>query len=160
MASENLSAKPLNIVDGSSYKVAVVIARWNEEITSMLADACIKTLKEAKLKDENILVEYVPGSFELPLAAKWIIQRHKPDAVICIGCVIKGETYHFELVADATAAGIMNLNLEFEIPVVMCVLADFNQQQSYDRSGGCKGNKGVEAAYTALSMMEMGRKFK
>jgi len=160
MASENLSAKPLNIVDGSSYKVAVVIARWNEEITSLLADACIKTLKEAKLKDENILVEYVPGSFELPLAAKWIIQRHKPDAVICIGCVIKGETYHFELVADATAAGIMNLNLEFEIPVVMCVLADFNQQQSYDRSGGCKGNKGVEAAYTALSMMEIGRKFK
>ncbi len=160
MASENLSAKPLNIVDGSSYKVAVVIARWNEEITSLLAGACIKTLKEAKLKDENILVEYVPGSFELPLAAKWIIQRHKPDAVICVGCVIKGETYHFELVADATAAGIMNLNLEFEIPVVMCVLADFNQQQSYDRSGGCKGNKGVEAAYTALSMMEIGRKFK
>lgn len=160
MASENLSAKPLNIVDGSHYKIAVVVAKWNEEITSLLSGACITTLKEANVKDENILIEYVPGSFELPIAAKWMIQRHKPDAVICIGCVIKGETYHFELVADATATGIMNLNLQFDVPVVMCVLADFNQQQSYDRSGGCKGNKGIEAAYTALSMAEMSQKFK
>jgi len=160
MASENLSAEPKNIIDGSSFKVAIIVSKWNEEITSRLYSGCVFTLQEARVSSENIFTAYVPGSFELPLAAKWMIQKHKPDAVICIGCVIKGETYHFELVAEATSMGIMRLNLESDLPVINCVLADFNAQQSYDRSGGCKGNKGIEAAYTALSMIELGQKTK
>jgi 6,7-dimethyl-8-ribityllumazine synthase len=160
MASENLSAVPKNFIDGSSFKVAIIVAQWNEEITSRLHNGCVIALQEAKVSSENIFTEFVPGSFELPLAAKWMIQKHRPDAVICIGCVIKGETYHFELVAEATSTGIMRLNLDHDLPIINCVLADFNAQQSYDRSGGSKGNKGVEAAYTALSMIELGRKLR
>jgi 6,7-dimethyl-8-ribityllumazine synthase len=89
-----------------------------------------------------------------------MIQKHQPDAVICLGCIIKGDTYHFELVGDACAGGIMNLTLQTGVPVIMGVLADYNEKQSLERSGGSKGNKGIEAAYTALRMAEMAKNYK
>jgi 6,7-dimethyl-8-ribityllumazine synthase len=161
MASENLSALPTHTLpNGDSMRIAVVVSRWNEKVTFRLRDACIQTLMDSKVRAENIFLEHVPGSFELPLAAQWMIQKFNPDAVICLGCIIKGDTYHFELVANAVSDGIMSLNTLGKTPVVMGVLADYNEQQSLDRSGGSKGNKGVEAAFTALQMIELGRRIK
>lgn len=161
MASKNLSAHPKEVMpDGSSLRIAIAVARWNEKITSKLLEGCIATLIESKVEEENILIEFIPGSFELPLAAQWMIQKHQPNAVICLGCIIKGDTYHFELVGEACANGIMQVSLQSNVPVIMGILADYNEQQSIDRSGGSKGNKGVEAAHTALRMAAMAKNYK
>ena len=161
MASKNLSAHPKDTTpDGSSLRIAIAVASWNEKITSKLLEGCIATLIESKVEEENILIEFVPGSFELPIVAQWMIQKYQPNAVICLGCIIKGETYHFELVGEACAQGIMQLSLQSNVPVIMGVLADYNEQQSLERSGGSKGNKGVEAAYTALRMAAMAENYK
>ncbi|MFM7106112.1 MAG: 6,7-dimethyl-8-ribityllumazine synthase, partial [Flavobacteriales bacterium] len=161
MASTDLSAFPKDATpNGGSFKIAIVVARWNDHITSNLLKGCIDVLTQSQVKEENIYVEYVPGSFELPIVAQWMIQKHQPNAVICLGCIIKGETYHFELVGEACAQGIMQLCLQSNVPVIMGVLADYNEQQSLERSGGGKGNKGVEAAYTALRMAAMAENYK
>jgi 6,7-dimethyl-8-ribityllumazine synthase len=161
MASIDLSASPKGATpNGSSFKIAIIVASWNDHITSNLLKGCVDTLIQSQVSKENILIECVPGSFELPIAAHWMIQKHQPDAVICLGCIIKGDTYHFELVGDACARGIMNLSLQTGVPVIMGVLADYNEKQSLERSGGIKGNKGIEAAYTALRMAEMAKNYK
>ena len=147
MASTDLSVSPeFAIPNGEAMKIAIVVASWNHHITSNLLKGCVSVLIESQVIESNILVEYVPGSFELPLAAKWMIQKYQPDAVICLGCVIKGETYHFELVSDACANGVMQLSLETNIPVVLGILSDYNEQQSIDRSGGrahCTSNGAI-----------------
>ena len=101
----------------------------------------------------------VPGSFELPLGAKWILEAHAPDAVLCLGCVIQGETRHFDFICQAVSEGIMQLGLEYKTPVIFGVLTTENKQQALDRSGGKYGNKGVEAAVSALHMASHKRKF-
>lgn len=161
MASTNLSASPTgSLPDGQSFRIAIVVSGWNHHITSNLLTGCIDTLSQSHVKAENVFIEHVPGSFELPVAAQWMIHKHKPDAVICLGCIIKGETYHFEMVGDACAHALMQLSLQSNVPVIMGVLADYNEQQSLDRSGGSKGNKGVEAAFTALRMAEIAKCYK
>lgn len=161
MASSDLSAFKMGIKpNGESLRIVVIVASWNQHITSNLLQGCIEALEELNVNKENILIEYVPGSFELPLGAKWMIQKYRPDAAICLGCVIKGETYHFELVSDTCARGIMQVSLDSDIPVVMGVLSDYSEQQSIDRSGGCKGNKGVEAAYTAVQMAVIAKNYR
>jgi len=135
--------------------VAIVVSEWNTEITGALLTAAVDTLKENGLTDEGIIIRYVPGSFELPLGAKFLLDNAEPDAVICLGCVIQGETRHFDFICDSVANGIMTLGLEYNTPVIFGVLTPNDMQQAVDRAGGNHGNKGVEAAITAVKMIAL-----
>lgn len=150
-ANQNLSAIK-DLPDGSGLRFHVVVSEWNEQITEALYNACYLTLIESGCKAEDISRTNVPGSFELPLGAKRALDSGKFDVVICLGCVIQGETRHFDFICDAVANGIMNLNLAYKIPVIFGVLTPENMQQAMDRAGGKHGNKGVEAAVTGLKM--------
>ncbi len=141
--------------DLSNFKIGIVCAEWNEEVTSALEKGCRKTLEKAGLKKKNLLVLRVPGSFELPGGAKMLVENKKVDAVVCLGCVIRGETPHFDFISEAVAHGIMELNLRYHLPFIFGVLTTDTLQQALDRSGGAHGNKGVEAAVTAMRMLEL-----
>jgi 6,7-dimethyl-8-ribityllumazine synthase len=143
---------PAAIPDGTSMKIGIAVAEWNEVITAALLDAAMNTLMEYGVKKENILVRTVPGSFELPYGARILAEQFNPHAVICIGCVIQGETPHFDYICQGVTWGIMELNLDFDIPFIFGVLTTTDQQQALDRAGGKHGNKGTEAAVTALKM--------
>jgi 6,7-dimethyl-8-ribityllumazine synthase len=142
------------VADVSNKKVAVVTAEWNKEITEAMESACVDTLQKHGLKAQNIIRLSAPGSFELPFVAKQSIRKYGVDAVICIGCIVQGETRHFDFIAQACANGIMQLGLESEIPVIFGVLTTNTMQQAIDRSGGKHGNKGVEAAAACLKLLE------
>jgi 6,7-dimethyl-8-ribityllumazine synthase len=155
-ALKNLSTyKEADIPDASGMSFGIVVAEWNEKITSALYEGCYDTLTKHGAKDSNIHAVQVPGSFELPAAAKMVAVKHKVDAVICIGCVIKGETSHNEYINHAVASGLTTLSLALDKPFVFGVLTPNNEEQALDRSGGKHGNKGVEAAVTALRMVAM-----
>ncbi len=158
MSSElkNLSCyDPAAIPDASNLSIGIVVAEWNEDITTSLAQAAIDTLLKHKVKKENIYITYVPGSFELPKGTKFLIDNSKLDAIICIGCVIQGETRHFEFICQAVSQGIMKLNLNTDIPVIFGVLTTNTRQQAEDRAGGKYGNKGVESAIAAIKMASL-----
>ncbi len=158
MATElkNLSEFSIEeLPDGSSFNIGLVVAEWNAQITGPMMDGAIQTLEKAGVKKKHIATHFVPGTFELPLAAQWFAQKAKIDAVICIGCVIQGETRHFDFICDSVANGIMNVSLKFGKPIIFGVLTTNNLQQALDRSGGKHGNKGVEAAVTALKMLDL-----
>mgnify|MGYP001035820632 CR=1 FL=1 len=138
-----------------SVKVSLVVAKWNKEITDGLKKGAVDALLQLGMYERNINVVEVPGSFELPFAAKQVIDNQEVDAVICIGSVIKGETSHFDYVCQGVTYGIQKLNVNGDVPVIFCVLTDDNIQQSKDRSGGKHGNKGVEAAVTAIEMIQV-----
>jgi 6,7-dimethyl-8-ribityllumazine synthase len=144
--------------DLSNAKIGVIVSEWNEQITLSLYGGCKKTLGELSVKKKNILKVNVPGSFELPAAAKLLIESKKLDAVICLGCVIQGETRHFDFICDAVANGIMELNIRYTIPVIFGVLTTNDLAQAKDRAGGKHGNKGVEAAVAAVKMILLKRK--
>lgn len=144
----------------SGSKVGIVTAAWNEEITFSMRDACIDTLKESGLAKENLINITVPGAFELPTGAKLLLSQHSLDAVVCIGCVIKGETKHDEYISNAVAQGIMQLSLLSGKPVIFGVLTPNDWEQAKDRSGGKYGNKGVEAAHTAIQMIQLAKEVK
>ncbi|MCF8253892.1 MAG: 6,7-dimethyl-8-ribityllumazine synthase [Bacteroidia bacterium] len=133
--------------------IAIVTADWNSEITHSMRDAAIGFLRNQGLKANQILVQTVPGTFELPLAAQWMAENKKVDAVITIGCVIQGETRHFDFICDACANGIMNVGLKTNKPIIFGVLTTQNLEQAQERAGGKHGNKGIEAAETALKML-------
>ena len=136
-----------------NHKIGIVVSNWYyEEITIKLFSAAMDTLKKYGYK-ENIIVKSVPGSFELPLAAKYLIDYSKVDAVICIGCVIQGETRHFDFICSGVTQGIMDLTLSTGVPISFGVLTTNNLQQAIDRSGGKFGNKGEEAAKAVLEML-------
>ena len=152
MASSNLSKVNLAYhADYSKANIAVVVASWNTHITSNLAKGCIDTLQQFGV--QNITKHTVPGCVELPLGAQWLAQQKKFDAIICIGCVIQGQTKHFAFVCNSCTNGIQEVALTYNLPVIFGVLTDNNEQQSIDRSGGKLGNKGIEAAATALDMI-------
>jgi len=158
MASElkNLSdykKTPLKVYEDTV--IGIVVSEWNEEVTNNLAQGAINTLLKNGIKKENIIVKYVPGSFELALGANYLINYTFAEAVICLGCVIQGETRHFDFICNSTANAIADLNLKTEIPIIFGVLTTDNQQQALDRSGGKHGNKGDEAAITALKMISL-----
>lgn len=142
-----------NVPSGEGKLVAIVRAEWNHEITSGLAKGAKQTLLEHGVSKEGIIEIDVPGAVELTFGAKSLHEEHDPDAVIVIGCVIQGETKHFDYVCQSVTYGITELNLTYESPTIFCVLTDNTIEQSRDRSGGNHGNKGVEAAVTALKMM-------
>ena len=143
-----------NVPRGSSLTIGIVVSEWNKKITESLFNGAFTTLTDFGVKSENIKRIDVPGSFELVFGSKKMIQA-KVDVVIAIGCVIKGETEHFDYICKSVSSGIVDLNINFDTPVVFCVLTDNNIQQSIDRSGGIHGNKGVEAAITALKLANL-----
>ena len=142
------------VPDGKDYRIGLVVSKWNETITELLYKGAKDTLLNHNVAEKNIIRIDVPGSFELIYGASRA-QQMSLDAIITIGCVIKGDTRHFEFISNAIAQGIKDLNLNGKAPVVFCVLTDDNIEQSKARSGGDKGNKGVEAAVTALSIITL-----
>jgi len=146
-----------NLVDISKKKFAIVVSEWNEEITESLFSGSVESLLHYGAEKQNISRHDVPGSFELPLAGQWIAQKKGVDAVICLGCVIQGETRHFDFICQAVAQGIMDVGLKYDKPVVFGVLTTDNLQQALDRAGGKHGNKGEEAAITAIKMLGVNR---
>jgi 6,7-dimethyl-8-ribityllumazine synthase len=142
-----------------SLQIGILVSEWNEEITHALCDGAVKTLVKHGVKKKNIFIEEVPGSYELPLAAQMMAEYRYVDAILCLGCVIQGETRHFEFISQAVAHGVMNVGLEQKIPVVFGVLTTDNYQQAKERAGGKHGNKGVEAAAAALKMIALHEHF-
>ena len=134
-----------------SLSFGIVVSEWNKSITSSLYKGAYDTLIESGVSIDNISTYNVPGSFELVFGAK-IAAKSKPNAIICLGSVIKGETKHFDFVCNSVSLGIKDLNVQLDIPVVFGVLTDNNMEQAISRSGGKNGNKGVEAAITAIKM--------
>ena len=154
-ANNNLSKYDVSRVpDGKNSRIALVVSEWNEEITEALFQGAKNTLIDHNVLNKNIVRIDVPGSFELIYGAN-SAQRMDFDAIIAIGCIIQGETRHFEFISNAVAQGIKDLNINGKAPVVFCVLTDETIEQSIARSGGDKGNKGVEAAFTALRMTSL-----
>jgi 6,7-dimethyl-8-ribityllumazine synthase len=162
MSSEN---KNLSVTEGSEipsakdFKFGVVYSEWNYEVTNALKDGAVKTLLANGAKEENILIKTVPGSFELTLGAQYLAEFTEVDAIICLGCVIQGETRHFDFICDAVAKGITDLNIKYNQPFIFGVLTPENQQQAIDRAGGKHGNKGDEAAVTAIKMLALRNSF-
>lgn len=153
--SKNLSSfsSSANINNVSEKKFAVIVSEWNNEITDSLYAGALDTLLKHGVKKENVILKHVPGSFELSLASQWMAQKEDIDAVICLGCVIQGETKHFDYICEAIAQGLTNVSLKYNKPVIFGVLTTNNHQQALDRAGGKHGNKGDEAAMTAIKML-------
>ena len=133
-------------------RYAIIVADWNSEITYAMAQGAIDTLVKHGVNEENIDVLHVPGTVELTYGAARIIKEERIDAVIVIGCVIQGETPHFDYVCQSVTQGVAVLNAQGKVPVIFSVLTVLNQQQALDRCGGKLGNKGIEGAYTAIRM--------
>ena len=160
MSTKNLSYYDTEkIPSAENMRFGIVVSEWNHEITSSLADGAVKTLRKHGTTDENILIKYVPGSFELPLGAQYFAEMENVDAVILLGCVIQGETRHFEYICMGVTNGTVNLNLKYNKPFIFGVLTTDNLEQAKDRSGGKQGNKGDEAAVTAIKMVHLKRSF-
>ena len=154
---KNLSEfTPFEFSSAQNTRIGIVVSEWNDRITDSLLNGAEESLLEHGILQENILVKHVPGSFELPLGAKWMLEKTDVDAVICIGYIIQGETRHFDFIAQAVADGIMNVGLQFSKPVIFSVLTCNTMEQAEDRSGGKHGNKGVEGAVSALKMLSFG----
>lgn len=148
-----------NLPSAENMSFGIVVADWNAEITHALYEGCLETLIKHGAKMHNIHTAQVPGSYELPVAARFILQGRKTDAVICLGCVIKGETKHDEYINNAVAQGLMQLSLTSGKPCIFGVLTPNTEEQAKDRSGGKHGNKGVEAAQTAIRMVALKQEF-
>ncbi|SDQ59764.1 6,7-dimethyl-8-ribityllumazine synthase [Flagellimonas zhangzhouensis] len=160
MATENknLSVYDINkIPNAKDLRFGIVVSEWNDEITEALYQGAEEALLDCGATSENILRWNVPGSFELTFGCKKMIQTQEVDAIIAIGSVIRGETSHFDFVCSATAEGIKDLNVAYDVPVIFCVLTDDNIEQSRARSGGKHGNKGTEAAIVAIQMAVLGK---
>lgn len=153
---KNLSTyNPKKMPSAKDMSFAIIVSEWNEEITDALCKGAVESLIENGAKMNHINIKYVPGSFELVLGAQLMYTNTECDAVICLGCIIQGETRHFDFIGDAVANGIMNLNNELGIPVIFGVLTTNNIEQAQDRAGGKHGNKGIEAAITAIKMVAL-----
>jgi 6,7-dimethyl-8-ribityllumazine synthase len=154
--NKNLSQhKELSVPNAAKYRIALVVSEYNEPITSALHKGCIDALKKYGVKEKNILVEMTPGAYELPLAAKWMYEKRKADAVIALGCVIKGDTDHDIYINISVSQALMALGLETKAPFVFGVITPNTLQQAKDRAGGKHGNKGVECAIAALKMLAL-----
>jgi 6,7-dimethyl-8-ribityllumazine synthase len=138
-----------------NYHFAIIVSEWNKNITDKLRDGALNILAQLEVPIEHIITLQVPGSFELPLAAKWAIEHLKADAVLCLGCVIKGETKHDEYISNAVSQSISNLNIQTGVPVIFGVLTVDSILQAEERAGGKHGNKGAEAALTAIKMLNL-----
>jgi 6,7-dimethyl-8-ribityllumazine synthase len=141
-----------SVPDAVKMRFGIVVADWNHDITQALLEGATNTLKRHGATDNNIVIKHVPGSFELTLGAQFFAEYDDLDAIICLGCVIQGETPHFSYICQSVTYGITKLNLEYNIPFVFGVLTTLNKEQALERAGGKHGNKGDEAAVTAIKM--------
>ena len=151
MSVRELEGKP----DGSNAKCAIVVARFNSKVTSLLLQGAIGTLKDNGVSEKRISVFWVPGSFEIPMLAKELGKSQQYDTIICLGAVIKKQTAHFEYVAAECARGIAEVSRETGTPAVFGVLTTYTLQQALDRAGGDQGNRGADAALAALEMANL-----
>lgn len=155
-AGKNLSDfSHMQVPSAKPYSFGIVVAEWNSSITGALLEGAIECLKHNGAEVDKIDVYPVPGSFELTSGALFLAESGKYDAVITLGCVIQGETRHFDFICSAVAHGVSDVSIKTGIPVIFGVLTTENQQQAEDRAGGKHGNKGEEAAVTAIKMAEM-----
>jgi 6,7-dimethyl-8-ribityllumazine synthase len=153
MATTNLSDyNDAEVPSAAGFRFGIVVSEWNREITGSLLEGALETLLKYRTPESNIIVIHVPGSFELPSGALFLAEKGGFDAIILLGCVIRGETSHYDYVCQAVTQGAMALNLKYGIPFIFGVLTTENKQQALDRAGGKYGNKGVEAAITAIRM--------
>lgn len=153
MAGSLTSGKVKGKLNLSTKKFAIVVAEWNEEITEALYEGAYASLISHGVKKQNIIRKNVPGSFELTLGALWMAEKKEIAAVICLGCVIQGDTPHFDYICQAVANGITEVNIKAKKPVIFGVLTTLTKQQALERAGGKYGNKGEEAALTAIKMV-------
>jgi 6,7-dimethyl-8-ribityllumazine synthase len=153
MATANLSVyDPGKVPDAGKMRFGIVVSDWNDKVTSALLKGAEKCLKKHGVTSKNIVVRHVPGAFELTLGGQFLAEYDDLDGVICLGCVIRGETPHFDYICQGVTHGITQLNMEYNIPFIFGVLTTDNLQQALDRAGGKHGNKGDEAAITAIKM--------
>jgi 6,7-dimethyl-8-ribityllumazine synthase len=160
-ALNNLSSyDPAAVPDGKGKRVGIVVSDWNSSVTHNLLSGVTGTLLKFGVSADDIIIEHVPGSFELTYAAKVMIGKAKVDCVIVLGCVIQGETPHFTFVCNGVTEGVTRLNLMYDVPVIFGLLTTLTLDQAQARAGGRHGNKGDEAAITALKMMGLQSKYK
>lgn len=158
MSTVNLSEyDPESVPDADEMRFGIIVSDWNREITWKLLEGAVNTLKKHGANDENIVIKHVPGSFELTLGAQLLAENDDLDGVICLGCVIQGETPHFDYICQGVTQGITQLNMEYNIPFIFGVLTTLTQEQAVERAGGQHGNKGNEAAITAIKMAALQR---
>ncbi len=161
MATKNLSEYNIDSVpSGEGLRIGIVLSEWNNEITEALFNGAKNTLLKYGVKEENIVKEYVPGTFELTFGAQAMLKNNDLSALIVLGCVIQGATRHFDFICQGVTQGITDLNRKQDTPVIFGVLTTDNQQQAADRAGGRLGNKGDEAAVTALKMAAFAKRQK
>lgn len=154
----------MNLIEGNliadDFKIGIVASRFNEFIVSKLVDGALNGLKRHGVLDENIDCAYVPGAFEIPLIAKKMVMSNKYDAVICLGAVIKGSTPHFDYVCAEVSKGIANISLDTQMPIIFGVLTTNSIEQAIERAGTKSGNKGYDAAVSAIEMANLIKNFK
>ncbi|NND32872.1 MAG: 6,7-dimethyl-8-ribityllumazine synthase [Saprospiraceae bacterium] len=156
----NLSQYKLDETATKEVKIGVVTSEWNSEVTQQLLSGCKETLTSEGIPEDNLYFIQVPGAFELPVGARILDDKYNLDAVICLGCVVKGETKHDEYINLAVAQGLMQLSVLRSKPFVFGLLTTNDMDQAKDRAGGSRGNKGVEAAATALQMIQIKKELK
>lgn len=158
-AGKNLSDyNKEEIPNGAGFRIGIVVSEWNDEITFRLLEGAKNALLENGVKPADIVVKYVPGAFELPLGCQFLLRSGDEfDGLVAIGCVIQGETRHFDFVCQGATDGILRVSLDHNTPVSFCLLTDNTKQQSIDRAGGKHGNKGVECAIACLKMVALKR---
>lgn len=149
-----------NILDNQNIFFCIIVSEWNIKITKKLLDGIVKTLLILGIKNNHIKIFKVPGSFEIIYTASRLSKSKKFDVILCVGSILQGETQHFHYLSSAVINGIKDINLISEIPVVLCLLTDNHIQQSFDRSGGKYGNKGIDAAKTAIRMVYLNKQIK
>ncbi len=159
MNRKNIDKKKLTVL-AEKFRIAIVVSNFNDFITLKLLESAEQCLKEHKVPQKNRCVFYCPGAFELPQVANMLAAKKKWDAIICLGAVIRGETPHFDYVCSETARGIQDVALKHSIPIVFGVLTTDNEKQALARVGGSQGDKGWDAALTALEMVSLQKKIK
>ncbi len=158
-AYHNLSSyNPETVPNGEDMKIGIVVSEWNETVTTPLLQGAFNTLIKHGVKKENILIDFVPGSFELIFGSKHMVENKEIDAVIALGCVVRGDTPHFDYVCSGVTQGIADMNIRYDIPFIFGLLTTDNMQQAEERAGGRHGNKGDECAITALKMIDFYRR--
>lgn len=152
---KNKGKNSIKIPNAENMRFAIIVAEWNKNITSKLLDGALSALRKAHCTRDDIMIEWVPGTLELPMAAQICSETLEIDAIIALGCVIRGDTPHFDYVCKGAFEGLMKVQLENDIPITFGILTTEDQQQAIDRAGGKLGNKGFEAAVAAIRMAEM-----
>jgi 6,7-dimethyl-8-ribityllumazine synthase len=142
-------------LEGSGLRIAVVAARFNETVARLLLEGALDCLRRHGVAETDVLVAWVPGAFEIPLAAKRIAQSGEVDAIVCVGAVIRGQTPHFDYVAGHAASGVGAASVEVGVPITLGILTTDDSQQAAERAGGKLGNKGFEAALAAIEMANL-----